>query len=91
MQKPNLTKRQREVLEYIRHCIAKGRPLTRREIADHLGGVNANAVQQHVVALETKGYIRRWGKGFSRAITLTDGGRGMPLLTLDDLRGVTNR
>jgi repressor LexA len=55
-----LTERQQQVLEYIRSSIAhRGYPPTLREIGAHMGIRSTNGVNDHLRALERKGYLRR--------------------------------
>ena len=55
-----LTKRQREVFEFIRTAMREeARPPTVREIADHFGFRSPKAATDHLDALERKGYIIR--------------------------------
>lgn len=55
-----LTNRQKEVLNFIVLFIRdNGMPPTIREIADALGINSTNAANDHLVALEKKGYIER--------------------------------
>jgi len=69
-----LTKRQKEVLEYIRNSIEKeGYPPTIREIGAALSMRSTNGVNDHLKALERKGFIER-NVSKSRAIMLTDAG-----------------
>ncbi len=54
-----LTRRQSEVVTYVRRFAEKfGYPPSRREIADELG-VSVNAITGHLAAAERKGVIRR--------------------------------
>ncbi len=54
----NLTKRQTEVLDCIRHYIeTTGYPPTRADIAKELGFKSANAAEEHLKALARKGAI----------------------------------
>ncbi|MHA3902387.1 transcriptional repressor LexA [Castellaniella sp. WN] len=54
-----LTARQSQILDIIRQSIRQaGRPPTRAEIARQLGFRSANAAEDHLRALERKGYIR---------------------------------
>lgn len=63
-----LTKRQKETLAAIRTLTKTGRrPPTIRELGAKLGIHSTNGVEQHLVALETKGYITRVKKS-SRSI-----------------------
>ena len=55
-----LTARQKAVLEYISDSIhARGYPPTLREIGNHLGIRSTNGVNDHLRALERKGYLTR--------------------------------
>ena len=55
-----LTKRQAAVLDFITDHIADtGFPPTIREIGDHLGISSTNGVNDHLKALERKGYLER--------------------------------
>lgn len=55
-----LTDRQRMVLEYIRASIEQhGYPPTLREIGNHLGIKSTNGVNDHLRALERKGFLTR--------------------------------
>ncbi len=68
----NLTKRQTEVLECIRHYIeSTGYPPTRADIARELGFRSANAAEEHLKALARKGAIEMI-PGTSRGIRIPD-------------------
>lgn len=55
-----LTERQQAALDYIRHSIqTMGYPPTLREIAAHMGIRSTNGVNDHLRALERKGYLAR--------------------------------
>ena len=55
-----LTTRQHQVLDYIRHSIRdRGYPPTLREIGSHMGIRSTNGVNDHLRALEHKGYLTR--------------------------------
>lgn len=55
-----LTKRQQAVLDFISQSIAeRGFPPTLREIGEHFGIKSTNGVNDHLKALEKKGYLRR--------------------------------
>lgn len=55
-----LTERQREILDFISRSIAKrGYPPTLREIGGHFGIKSTNGVNDHLRALEKKGYLHR--------------------------------
>jgi len=78
-----LTRRQREVFNFIRERIQKrGYGPTVREIGEHFEINSPNGVMCHLKALEKKGLITR-EPNLSRAIQLTDAAledRGMPLV-----------
>ena len=64
----SLTNRQKAVLSFIRdHIEDTGYPPTIREIGDHLGIKSTNGVNDHLKALERKGYLER-KTGKSRAL-----------------------
>lgn len=66
-----LTKRQQEVLDFIRSEIAgRGYPPSFREIGAHFGIKSTNGVKVHMTALEKKGYINRESR-LARGIELT--------------------
>jgi len=55
-----LTKRQEQTLDFIRSSIRdRGYPPTLREIGEHMGIRSTNGVNDHLRALERKGYLRR--------------------------------
>lgn len=55
-----LTKRQRQVLTFVERSIEeRGYPPTMREIGQHMGIRSTNGVNDHLKALERKGYIVR--------------------------------
>jgi repressor LexA len=65
-----LTKRQEAVLRFIVECIRdEGAPPTIAEICDRFGLSSTNGVNDHLVALEKKGYIERTSK--ARGIHVT--------------------
>lgn len=67
-----LTKRQEQTLDFIRHCIEeRGYPPTLREIGEHMGIRSTNGVNDHLRALERKGYLRREDMK-SRALKLVE-------------------
>lgn len=67
-QPQSLTDRQAAVLDFIRdHIEETGYPPTIREIGDHLGIKSTNGVNDHLKALERKGYLDRQ-TGKSRAL-----------------------
>ncbi|MBX3177195.1 MAG: transcriptional repressor LexA [Candidatus Hydrogenedentes bacterium] len=66
-----LTRRQRDVLDYIIECIRdRGMPPTIAEIGEEFGIASTNGVNDHLVALERKGYIER-SSSKARGITIT--------------------
>lgn len=74
-----LTKRQQLVLQYIiEHIEEWGYPPTIREIGDHLGIKSTNGVNDHLKALERKGYVIRQDAK-SRAIKPVLNTEGEPL------------
>jgi repressor LexA len=55
-----LTKRQAQTLDFIRQSIEeRGYPPTLREIGEYMGIRSTNGVNDHLRALERKGYLRR--------------------------------
>ncbi|MDR0386656.1 MAG: transcriptional repressor LexA, partial [Treponema sp.] len=56
-----LTKRQREVLSFIKKCINDHYPPTVREVADHFD-ISVKGAYDHLAALKKKGCIRK-GRG----------------------------
>ncbi len=55
-----LTDRQREILDFIQNSISgRGYPPTLREIGSHFGIRSTNGVNDHLRALEKKGYLQR--------------------------------
>ena len=59
---PDLTPRQRDVLEVIERALARdGYPPTRAEIAQALGFRSANAAQEHLQSLQRKGLVELGG------------------------------
>jgi repressor LexA len=71
-----LTKRQSQLLDYLRQCIAvQGYAPSLEEIADHFQLSSVGTVHKHLKALEEKGFIRRqWNR--SRAIEIVEPGDG---------------
>src|SRR5258706_1501842 len=58
--KEALTDRQRAVLDFIGQSIEqRGYPPTLREIGEHMGIRSTNGVNDHLKALEKKGYLER--------------------------------
>jgi repressor LexA len=72
---PDLTDKQRKLLEYIADAVAEaGRAPSLRQAAAHFG-VSHAAINQQIKALEEKGFIRRDGR-YSRRIEIVDGPDG---------------
>ena len=68
-----LTKRQEQTLDFIRRSIEdRGYPPTLREIGEHMGIRSTNGVNDHLRALERKGYLTREDMK-SRALKLVEG------------------
>ena len=54
-----LTKRQNEIFEYIKHTVhSKGYPPSVREIGEAVGLASSSTVHGHLSRLEEKGYIK---------------------------------
>jgi len=69
--KLSLSPRQREVLDFIKkHLEIQGFPPSYREIGAALDIGSTNAVRDHILALERKGFLERKGSR-SRGLTLT--------------------
>ena len=80
MPRDTLTKRQSEILDLIRgHIADEGCPPTRAEIAGTLGFRSPNAAEDHLRALQRKGYIEIVA-GSSRGIRLVDEDFGLPVV-----------
>lgn len=83
----DLTAKQAEILAFVTDCLKdEGYIPTLREIAARFGFRSVNSVNDHLAALEKKGYIAR-RPGSSRGITLLRGGgeaqeqaRGIPIV-----------
>lgn len=74
-----LTKRQSEILELIKdYIVTHGSAPTRQDIARQMGFSSANAAEQHLRALERKGYIEIIS-GSSRGIRLLEES-GLPVI-----------
>jgi repressor LexA len=74
-----LTKRQEQTLDFIRQSIGdRGYPPTLREIGEHMGIRSTNGVNDHLRALERKGYLRREDMK-SRALKLVEDAGPAPL------------
>src|SRR3954469_24785136 len=76
-----LTERQEKILPFIKKTILEqGYPPTIREIGEHFGIRSTNGVNDHLKALERKGYLLR-GEVKSRALSVIEGGKhGLPPL-----------
>src|SRR5205814_2731522 len=83
--KEPLTDRQRAVLEFISQSIERrGYPPTLREIGEYMGIRSTNGVNDHLRALERKGYLRREDMK-SRALRVVDvNDRQAPARSTDD-------
>ena len=79
----NLTDRQKEILNLIKSYIGNyGFPPTRADISKELGFKSANAAEQHLRAIEKKGYIKILS-GASRGIILSEEEeKGIPVIGL---------
>ena len=78
----DLTSRQREILELIKsHLKEKGFPPTRADISRTLGFKSHNAAEQHLRAIEKKGFISILA-GASRGIVLNEEEQGIPVIGL---------
>jgi repressor LexA len=79
-----LTKRQEQTLDFIRRSIEeRGYPPTLREIGEYMGIRSTNGVNDHLRALERKGYLRREDMK-SRALKLVDEPVVVPAKVADD-------
>lgn len=84
-QRPRLTDRQRAVLSFIEGCIDEhGCPPTMREIGQALGIRSTNGVNDHLKALERKGYLQRQYLK-SRALQPADAGPMVSVPVLGDV------
>jgi repressor LexA len=73
-EKEPLTDRQKQVLDFIGRSIERrGYPPTLREIGEHMGIRSTNGVNDHLKALEKKGYLEREDLK-SRALRPIEGG-----------------
>lgn len=67
-QRPDLTKAQAGVFDFlVAYGREHGQAPTRRDIAEHCGFKSQNSAQEHLVALQRKGYVQL-GSGRMRAI-----------------------
>ena len=73
--KTRLSRRQQQILEYIRESvISRGFPPSIREIGEAVGLSSSSTVHSHLKSLETKGFLRR-NPSKPRSIELLDGPR----------------
>ena len=79
----NLTDRQKEILDLIKSYIGNyGFPPTRADISKELGFKSANAAEQHLSAIEKKGFIKILS-GASRGFVLSEEEeKGIPVIGL---------
>jgi len=87
--RPVLTERQKQALEYITDCLnARGYPPTLREIGEHMGIRSTNGVNDHLKALERKGYLVReeLKSRALRPVDFNEGREGRELRDDDDER-----
>ena len=83
-----LTKRQKEILDYIEGFIAeRGYAPSFEEIAESFGYSSLATVHEHLSNLERKGYIRK-SYNESRSIEMVRAGTGAPTMELPLLGGV---
>ncbi len=76
MAHPPLTRRQRDIVDFLEQYVAEhGLSPTLEEIAVHFG-VNKVTIFGHVAELERKGVVRRAAKGVSRSLQLVQGAGG---------------
>src|SRR5438105_4887443 len=72
-----MTERQEKILSFIKKSIQdQGYPPTIREIGEHFGIRSTNGVNDHLKALERKGYLQR-GELKSRALNVLEGGKSV--------------
>jgi repressor LexA len=84
-----LTDRQREILDFItRRIEEQGYPPTIREIGEFMGIRSTNGVNDHLKALERKGYLKREGLK-SRALRPVSGSNSNVIAAAIPLRGET--
>ena len=77
-----LTSRQKEILDLIKdHLKEKGFPPTRADISRIFGFKSHNAAEQHLRAIEKKGFISILS-GASRGIVLNEEEKGIPVIGL---------
>ena len=77
-----LTEQQERVLKFIaKHIAEQGAPPTFRGIAKHFGFASTRAAQDHVAALERKGYIEH-RRGEARGLRLANAPNAQPPLAV---------
>ena len=71
MQRRTLTEKQQRILDFVRlYLKTNGMPPTRKEIAARFRFDSLNSAQQHLRAIEKKGYIRLLNNSISRGIQI---------------------
>ena len=88
--RPALTQRQRQALQFISDCLTdRGYPPTLREIGEHMGIRSTNGVNDHLKALERKGYLVReeLKSRALRPLEMEDGSRAPSSESTDNRRG----
>lgn len=81
-----LTKRQAQTLDYIRQSIEeRGYPPTLREIGEYMGIRSTNGVNDHLRALERKGYLRREDMKSRALRVVSRSGETVPQKADDDI------
>lgn len=88
--RPALTQRQRQALQFISDCLSdRGYPPTLREIGEHMGIRSTNGVNDHLKALERKGYLVReeLKSRALRPLEMEDGSRAPASESTDNRRG----
>ncbi|HEY2028697.1 MAG TPA: transcriptional repressor LexA [Myxococcales bacterium] len=84
-----LTERQEKILAFIKKSIVdQGYPPTIREIGEFFGIRSTNGVNDHLKALERKGYLQR-GELKSRALSVIEGGRSSKVTSFPKRRELT--
>ena len=84
----NLTKRQEEILNLIKNYIFEfGFPPTRADIAKSLGFKSPNAAEQHLRAIEKKGFIIGVKMAVARILRCNPwGGSGIDMVCEEDAK-----
>ncbi len=82
--KPELTKKQRSILEYIeKQIVGRSQPPTIREIGAFFGITSTNGVRTHIDALIRKGYLKKAefiSRGLELTRSLSEGIKRVPLV-----------